>query len=1081
MDVVKRTRDFDQNKARILIDLQGGEGGGGKDRSKKGSLDAPIVDLVGMINAHKDYVTTSSCSGRIALFEDVDGVVCHKSGGKWLLSSHSQVTTQAVRAALKSCKARGQEGGSVTLKQEPLVLHIECRDMFSAERLLKVGVGSGFRESGISLGKKRALVAIRTGANSLEMPLVLDGINVTTDAGLEALILLANRKFNLNVKRTERFANAFVAACRSDNSPARPLSPSSSRPLQLAQSTSLERGEGAGQEAEDSLRSLRWVKAEATPESQALCRWGHSLSRAGKDVYWMFGGWCSQPAGRRNDLIELKVSGTRLCVRPLAPHAACPAPRQREKHAALVLPASHSSDTPVLLIFGGRASPSQALGDLWAFDGKKGWRELSPSGPPPRARWSHSITLLRGGRLLVYGGRDRNMVFGGVLHFLSRSEDGLWSWSEERQEPSSFGPEALPPLFAHTTSDVSCSDKGTKLLLWGGLRDLSGRVFQRGGILVDLAVRACSPLLAGEPGRYAHSATALGTSLVITGGVLADEARCGVALVLEMGKDHRFAKVIRIASPFPRLQAPPLVHHATAPVGRRGTQCDSQGALLVIGGGVQTFAFSPVFAPPLMLLPPSWPAFAAGLVKTGGAEPAPVAENTASKASKRTPLPQPPPCLCLLTNTASAKLLKTALERGGLFDKRRRIGRSTSVPGRVAIPILSNDTNASLLEELKALCSPTPIAAPTSECISQPVRLFLEALRGRRPSEVVQGWCEEDAPYGALALNSQRLCLQAALRDALEVSGLSPSLVTERLLTSLHVERLGDVLLLERDHPFQEASLWAPAYPALWPALLSVFPGATRVARMAPIQPGTKRRSQVALLYPPPTPEDEDLPPGPGGPGWVTVRENGLRYSLDITKNMFSSGNVSEKARIARMDCSGQTVVDLYAGIGYYTLPLAVHGRASRVTACEWNLDALYALRHNLRSNGVEGVVEVLEGDNRLSTRSLPDRVAHRVHLGLIPSSEEGWPIAARLLRAEGGMLHVHGNMLESVAAAWVARVEDFFRGQGRELGRPWADRVECVHLERVKSYAPSVWHFVADVQCGGSVLTNGQGVGVTS
>eukprot|EP00976_Prorocentrum_cordatum_P018210 368390-Prorocentrum_minimum.AAC.1 len=31
---------------------------------------------------------------------------------------------------------------------------------------------------------------------------------------------------------------------------------------------------------------------------------------------------------------------------------------------------------------------------------------------------------------------------------------------------------------------------------------------------------------------------------------------------------------------------------------------------------------------------------------------------------------------------------------------------------------------------------------------------------------------------------------------------------------------------------------------------------------------------------------------------------------------MFSSGNVTEKARMARLDCEGQTVVDLYAGIG---------------------------------------------------------------------------------------------------------------------------------------------------------------------
>lgn len=126
---------------------------------------------VGLINSHPDYVTTSSCSGRIALFEDVDGIVCRKAGGAWLLSSHAPVAVPAVRDALRGCRALGQAGGSVTLKQEPLVLHVECRDLPAAEALLRVGVASGFRESGISLGKKRVLCAIRTGANSLEVGL----------------------------------------------------------------------------------------------------------------------------------------------------------------------------------------------------------------------------------------------------------------------------------------------------------------------------------------------------------------------------------------------------------------------------------------------------------------------------------------------------------------------------------------------------------------------------------------------------------------------------------------------------------------------------------------------------------------------------------------------------------------------------------------------------------------------------------------------------------------------------------------------------------------------------------------------
>lgn len=49
------------------------------------------------------------------------------------------------------------------------------------------------------------------------------------------------------------------------------------------------------------------------------------------------------------------------------------------------------------------------------------------------------------------------------------------------------------------------------------------------------------------------------------------------------------------------------------------------------------------------------------------------------------------------------------------------------------------------------------------------------------------------------------------------------------------------------------------------------------------------------------------------------------RYCFDVTKTMFSSGNITEKMRVAKFDCTGQTVVDLYAGIGYYTLQYLKH------------------------------------------------------------------------------------------------------------------------------------------------------------
>merc|ERR1711971_1301196 len=98
-------------------------------------------------------------------------------------------------------------------------------------------------------------------------------------------------------------------------------------------------------------------------------------------------------------------------------------------------------------------------------------------------------------------------------------------------------------------------------------------------------------------------------------------------------------------------------------------------------------------------------------------------------------------------------------------------------------------------------------------------------------------------------------------------------------------------------------------------------------------------------------------------------------------------------------DCRGKTVVDLYAGIGYFTLPYLVHAKAEHLHACEWNPAAVEALRYNLLANGCDSRCTVHEGDNRRLSLS---SVADVVNLGLIPSSEAGWPMAVQVLKDEG-------------------------------------------------------------------------------
>ena len=250
------TLGFYQRKQQILQDLHLGS----NDFSPKGSLDTPIIDLVGLLNRSPDYVTTSSCSGRVAIYQKVKQVVDHSklytasnfydksdntyqkvvskedtntdvdsNGNKynhignqnrWLLCEHRTVSVEEVCKIFDEISfLENKEGKNdyslesfhnfvITLRQEPFILHVECRTLDSAELLVNLGRRVGFRESGILInhGSKsqkgsKIIAAIRTCTSVMEVPLYINGIQVVDRRGLGPLVSLANEKFEENLRR----------------------------------------------------------------------------------------------------------------------------------------------------------------------------------------------------------------------------------------------------------------------------------------------------------------------------------------------------------------------------------------------------------------------------------------------------------------------------------------------------------------------------------------------------------------------------------------------------------------------------------------------------------------------------------------------------------------------------------------------------------------------------------------------------------------------------------------------------------------------------------------------------------------
>lgn len=185
----------------------------------------------------------------------------------------------------------------------------------------------------------------------------------------------------------------------------------------------------------------------------------------------------------------------------------------------------------------------------------------------------------------------------------------------------------------------------------------------------------------------------------------------------------------------------------------------------------------------------------------------------------------------------------------------------------------------------------------------------------------------------------------------------------------------------------------------------------------------------------------------------VTIhKENGILYKFDAARLMFSSGNVEERLRMSEVICKGETVVDMFAGIGYFSLPLAVNQQPKKVISCELNKLAHSYLEENIRLNDVESIVEPILGDNR----ELPgDAFADRVIMGYVKTTHEFLPTAMRLIK-DGGMLHYHETCPnELLPGRPIQRLRSAARNH----------RVEVLRFKEIKSYSPGVSHVVVDAR----------------
>jgi tRNA (guanine37-N1)-methyltransferase len=183
----------------------------------------------------------------------------------------------------------------------------------------------------------------------------------------------------------------------------------------------------------------------------------------------------------------------------------------------------------------------------------------------------------------------------------------------------------------------------------------------------------------------------------------------------------------------------------------------------------------------------------------------------------------------------------------------------------------------------------------------------------------------------------------------------------------------------------------------------------------------------------------------------VTIhREHGLRYRVDLEGAYFTPRLGTERLRIAGLVSPGDVVLDMFAGVGPFSLLLAKKG--AEVIAMDKNPVAVKYLRENALLNKVNNI-EILEGDAAELALRYESRADHVIMN--LPHSASAFLLPAMRAAKPEGIVHYY----------CIAPEEDLYRDEAliKKAAEDMDFGVQVLYKEIVRSYAPHRSNVVID------------------
>lgn len=177
----------------------------------------------------------------------------------------------------------------------------------------------------------------------------------------------------------------------------------------------------------------------------------------------------------------------------------------------------------------------------------------------------------------------------------------------------------------------------------------------------------------------------------------------------------------------------------------------------------------------------------------------------------------------------------------------------------------------------------------------------------------------------------------------------------------------------------------------------------------------------------------------------TVAKEFGVRLHLDVADVYYSPRLATERWRVTEQVGEGERILDMFAGVGPFSLVISRHSNAEEIHSVDINPAAVRYLEKNIDENRVENVTAHL-GDAGIVCEELEEKKFDRIIMNLPHSSVDFLESALRCSK-EGTVIHLY--IIEDRE-----RIDDIV-GECIRRAAEWGYRIMERERVTVKSYSP--------------------------